>query len=391
MTTTVLDLRAAPPQERAAAARRAAQTLREGGLVVVPTETVYGIAALASSDAPLAALRALTGLPDAAPLAWHAADPDAVAAVVPLRSALHRRALERLAPGPVTFLVELRPDELERARAALGVRPGAIDDASSILLRIPAHETLRDALRAVADPVVIAGAAPRGSAPPVDARLAFDADALARLALVLNDGPTRLQRPSSLVKLSLDGTLAVLREGAVDERRIRARLFRSILFVCSGNTSRSPMAAAIANDIIEKRRAQTGADPTDAPLVAESAGTGAMRGAPQTPEGIRALETIGVAPGPHQSQPLTRELIEDAERVYVMTPQHRRAAVELAPWDADKIELLDAEGAAIPDPIGHPFEVYVETARRLRELIERRAAEWDEPAATPAKSTGDHE
>lgn len=387
---TTLDLRDATTLARADAANAVARTLREGRLVVVPTETVYGVAALASSTDAVDALRRLTGLPDAAPLAWHAPGADALASALPLRSPLHRRAVSRLAPGPVTFLVELPPRDLDGALHAVGVGRGVIDDGSAILARAPSHPFLLDALEQVGAPVVIAGAAPAGAPAPVEPRLAFDDDRRRDIALLVNDGPTRLQRPSSLVRLSLDGTIAVLREGAVDERRIRKRLVRTILFVCSGNTCRSPMAAAIANDLIEKRRADSRTP--DAPLVADSAGTGAYHGAPQTPEGVDALRALGITPDAHQSQPLTRELIDDAERVYVMTPQHRRAALELAPWAADKIEPLDPDAGMIPDPIGQPPEVYLETARRMQELIERRAAEWfDQHPAPATKSTGDHE
>jgi protein-tyrosine phosphatase len=230
------------------------------------------------------------------------------------------------------------------------------------------------------------GAARKGHPAPTDARIDFPADTLERIDLLLDDGPTTLRRSSTLVRLALDGTLHVVREGAVDERRLRKRLTRTILFVCSGNTCRSPMAAAIANHLVREGGAHDG---TDAPIHAESAGTGASRGMPQTSEGVHALRDMGVSVEGHSSQPLTRELIEDAERVFVMTDQHLRAAVQLAPEFADRIETLDPDGGSIPDPIGMDQSVYTSTAARLRELIERRLAELDQPAASPAGAGGD--
>jgi protein-tyrosine-phosphatase len=114
-----------------------------------------------------------------------------------------------------------------------------------------------------------------------------------------------------------------------------------------------------------------------------------MRGAPQTPEGASALRAMGIAPEGHSSRPLTRELIEDAERVFVMTPQHKRAAIDLAPELADRIDTLDPEGGMIPDPIGMSQEVYTETANRLRELIERRLREMDEQQPSAARAGGE--
>lgn len=371
-----MDIRGVDDAARAAAATRAADALRAGNLVVLPTETVYGVAALATSADALGALRALTGLPADAPLAWHAHDGEQPRALLPLRSGLHRRALDRLAFGPVTFLIDLPADDLTRVRTALGVAPGVIDDGSTLLLRIPGHPFAREAIERADGPVVVAGAAaPGGSGAPTEAPTSLSGD---RLALVVNDGPTTMRKPSTLVRLALDGTLRVEREGAVDERRVRKRLTRTVLFVCSGNTCRSPMAAAIANHLIRERGLAVAS--TEAPIHAESAGTGASRGMPQTPEGVQALRDLGVAPEAHASRPLTRELLDEADAVFVMTPQHRRAALELAPDLADRVHTLDPDGGMIPDPIGMAQSVYNETAQRLRALIERRLDELDDRA-----------
>ena len=283
-------------------------------------------------------------------------------------------------------MVDLTGDEGARVRTALGVAPGVIDDGKTLLARVPGHALAREIIDLADAPVVVAGAAPKGHAAPTEARLSFDDSAQDRIAMLVDDGPTTMRKPSTLVRLALDGTLHVVREGAVDERRIRKRLTRTVLFVCSGNTCRSPMAAAIMNHLV---RTNAGDGSTDAPIHAESAGTGAMRGAPQTPEGAQALRAMGVAPEGHSSRPLTRELIEDAERVFVMTPQHKRAAIDLAPDLADRIDTLDPEGGMIPDPIGMSQEVYDETAGRLRELIERRLREMDEQQPSAAKAGGE--
>ncbi len=385
------DIRSAGERERAAAVKRAADAIRGGSLVVIPTETVYGVAARADDAKAVGALRELVGLSGDTPLAWHAPSAEQPLAMLPLRSGIHRRAVERLSNGPITFMVDLSEDEAARVRTALGVARGVIEDGKTLLVRVPGHAIAREIIDMVDAPVVVAGAAPKGQGAPTEARLSFDDASGARIAMLLDDGPTTMRKPSTLVRLALDGSLHVVREGAIDERRLRKRLTRTVLFVCSGNTCRSPMAAAIMNHLVRTKQARNdqGDASTDAPIHAESAGTGAMRGAPQTSEGVHALRAMGIAAEGHTSRPLTRDQIEDAERVFVMTPEHKRAAIDLAPDFADRIETLDPEGGLIPDPIGMSQQVYTQTAERLRELIERRLGEMDEQQPSAQRAGGE--
>src|SRR5436190_1848511 len=110
-----INLSAAPEAGRAQAVRDAAAALAVGDLVVLPTETVYGL--FASAKSPLATER-LVALADdrPGPWAWHAPSSADVTAAVQLRHPAHRRLLARLAPGPVTFLIELPAPDLAALR-----------------------------------------------------------------------------------------------------------------------------------------------------------------------------------------------------------------------------------------------------------------------------------
>lgn len=137
----------------------------------------------------------------------------------------------------------------------------------------------------------------------------------------------------------------------------------NLLFVCTGNTCRSPMAAALARTALAAR---------GWPHVrVASAGTGAMAGAPASREVEVVLREKGIDPGAHQASELTPELVDWADSILVMSPSHA-AAVDAMGGGA-KVGLitgfLEGEDAGQPvtDPIGGSLDVY----RTTRDQLER--------------------
>ncbi|HUP60950.1 MAG TPA: hypothetical protein VNA69_11075 [Thermoanaerobaculia bacterium] len=138
---------------------------------------------------------------------------------------------------------------------------------------------------------------------------------------------------------------------------------RLVLFVCSGNTCRSPMAAAIANAELAQRLGR---------FRAESAGLDPIAGAPMTDHSRAALEELGVVEGKrHEARLLTAQQVSAADTIYCMTASLRLALVREYPHAASKTHSLDPDGD-IPDPIGKPAEAYRETARRIQALVRMR-------------------
>ncbi len=206
----------APATPEAIAA--AAECLRAGGLVAMPTETVYGLAALATSDAAAASIYAAKGRPSFNPLIAHFADAASAAREARLDARAHRLAAA-FWPGPLTIVAPVATS----SRLSLLARAGL----DTVGLRVPAHPIARALIEAVGAPLVAPSANRSGHISPTTAEHVA-ADLIGRIDWILDAGACPVGLESTIVAC-LDGPVRLLRPGAISREALEAALDEAVL------------------------------------------------------------------------------------------------------------------------------------------------------------------
>lgn len=189
---------------------RAGEILRNGGLVVFPTETVYGLGADATDEAASARIYAAKGRPSDNPLIVHIAAPQDAERYAEVNDIFFRLA-DAFWPGPLTLILPVKESIPKTVTAGL----------STVALRCPSHPVAQALLRAAAVPIAAPSANLSGSPSPTCARHVID-DMKGRVSMIIDGGESDIGVESTIVKCDADGTVTLLRPGAITPQMLRA-------------------------------------------------------------------------------------------------------------------------------------------------------------------------
>ncbi len=329
----------------------AANVIREGGLVIFPTETVYGIAADFNNPVAIRRLREVKRRDDDKHFSILIAHRGIVENYTGYSDPRLYKLIDEYWPGPLTVIVPSR------------------EEGQTIGIRMPDNTIALRMVEQSQCTIAAPSANLQGKKPPATCKEALeDLDGFVDLAL--DGGPVELGKSSSIVDFT-QGCPKITREGAISQadvdRIIQRKLF---LFVCTGNSCRSVMAEYLFNHMAGERQ----------DVRAVSAGTSVFFKSTASAETISVLRALGIDATKHQSRPVANILLKKADLIFAMTRSHRMQILERAPSVEQRIYLLReftdlAKGFEadldISDPIGRSHEAYEECMLMIKEAIEK--------------------
>jgi protein-tyrosine phosphatase len=339
---------------------RAVRALLDGRLVGLPTDTGRDLAACALDADAVRRLAACS--PDGPPALAVGGAAEALD-WVPDMTRLGRRLTRRCWPGPVALSFADGHDGGLAGRLPAGVRDVLCPDGA-LGLRSPGHDAVLQVLRLMPCPVVLAGGPGDGGEP------------LAHADLVLEDGPGYPGHRLTVVRVDRGGW-AVQREGTVTASGLAEVTPCVVLFVCTGNTCRSPLAEALCKKLLADRLGCTPAELPGRGYLILSAGLSALPGAAAADEAVAVARELGADLQGHRSRPLGADLAAQADHLLVMTQGHLRALADQFARAGARPRLLAADGGDVADPIGGDEEVYRACARQLLAELERLVPELE--------------
>ena len=328
--------------------RMCANTLRSGGLVAFPTETVYGLGANLLNKRAVERLYKVKRRSRDKPFTIHIAQTEKVEEFARDISTNAYKLIDKLWPGPLTIILKSRKNN------------GAVG------LRMPKNLIALNLLEATAVPVVVPSANISGDKPPKTTKEVLNS-LNGLIDIVMDGGEVELGVESTIADLTRED-YRIIREGAIKKDKIEKIVkTKNILFVCTGNSCRSVMAEGLFKKMMRSR--------SDVEIF--SAGIGTLGGLKPSQETVELLKKEDIDISYCFSRPLTDEMIKKSDLILVMGNLHKDYILQRVPNSENRVYLLkefaklDNMNLDITDPIGGSVELYGEVFYIIKSALER--------------------
>ncbi len=345
----------APPE----VVREIVRRLERGEILILPTDTVYGVHAHSRFPATIERVKRIKRITEKRPFVTLYSTVVDIGRWVLLPEGRDRRAVLDSWPGQVTWVLPARrtvPRELLGSERTLGIR-------------VPSHPLLRAICTALDDLIISSSANLHGQQPAVS-KEDFSDELLSEVDAVVYQTTPLSGRPSEVKRWTPTGPV-VLRARPVENEELKENL--NVLVICSGNTCRSPLAEGILTKSLQE----------EAPgkISVKSAGILALSGNRATLPAIEVAKKHEIDLTSHRSQTVSREKIEWADIILAMTTDHLGELSTMFPAHSGKMYLYshfpeseldpDTKDYGIPDPYGLNTEAYQETFYKIKEHEDR--------------------
>ncbi|MCF7870512.1 MAG: threonylcarbamoyl-AMP synthase [Candidatus Omnitrophica bacterium] len=330
---------------------KAANMLSQGKIVAIPTETVYGLAARADKKTAVDKLYSLKGRALDKPFSIALADSgQAVSQYFLTLNPFGYRLIEKFWPGPLTVIYYRRPE-------------------GKIGVRIPANFVARNILKQLKTAVYLPSANRSGEKEAVSADEVEEAFK-EKIDLIIDGGQSRYKKSSTVIDLTYK-PFKILREGVVSERQI-ASIFirRRILFVCTGNSCRSPVAEYLLRRYLGKEKK---AFLQRYEII--SAGIAASERM-QPPEYIQKImkSQEGLDIAGFKANQLTKQMVFSSDYIFTMEDSQKEYIIKQVPSARARVFNLNkflpfGQRKGIPDPAGKDFTFFETVYNRIKESI----------------------
>ena len=345
MATEILKISLNDPDIRQI--NHAVEVLRLGGLVILPTETVYGLAANYKSKIAYEKLYEIKERPKDKPFALAIADKEAIDGLAKNIPVFVYKLVEKFWPGPLTIILNAK-------------------ESGQIAFRMPDNKVSLMIIDMLGMPVYLTSANISGKPPCITVEDSLK-DLNDKVELAVDTGKSELEIASTIIKV-VGNTYEVVREGVIKDVDIKRVVeTKKILFVCTGNSCRSVMAEGLLKKYLGKR----------GDIHVSSAGIITAFGMGPTHETIKMLSFEGIDMRGHAGRKVTHEMLRGSDLILVMEKFHEERIKFIEPSVRNRVFLLKEfakikDGSVeIKDPIGRGDQVYFEVFTIIKDAVEQ--------------------